>query len=183
MPTIDGIIPAGSYTTQDVLNIMARYARKDQHEEKIVNLAYKITGKINNNDLRSKMIAIRNWILSHLRYVKDPKEAKRLFKIDSCHFENGDLEMVKSPLVVLETGVYDCDCAATLISSMLLALGIDARLVAVSFYSVNEELDPYGHVFAQGFDGYEWITIDPVSYPNEKRMVEKDAKLFKTLDV
>lgn len=172
------IIPAGSYTTDDVLAVMARYAIEDYSSREIQDLAASLTYEINVNDTESIMIAIRNWILSNMKFVKDNAEAVRLFG----HREP-DLEMVKSPLGVLGTKRYDCDCISSFIASLLLALGIPARFVAVSFYPLEVTgSDGYSHVFCQGYNGNKWITIDPVSYPNEARMLN-DVKQWKPFDI
>lgn len=172
MLSIEGYLPAGSYTTSDTLDVMLNYARKDS--QAIADLAMDIVAHV--DDTRSSIIAIRNWILSNLRFVKDSQESKRLFGINAEQMEGGDLEMVKSPLAVIESGTYDCDCCATLAGSMFLALGIPARLMAVSFIEASPEEDTYSHVFVQAFDGEEWITVDPVSYPHERTMMMRDVK-------
>jgi len=179
-----GYLPAGSYTTDDTLQVMSSFATKDSTSSEVANLAHSITAYINPNDHKSMMIACRNWILANLAYVPDAAEAKRLFGMTEDQMEHGELEAVKSPIAVLESRRYDCDCAATLIAAMLISLGIPVRFMAVGF--APESLsgpDGFSHVFAQGFDGSEWITLDPVSHPHEKRMLEKDAKQVKIFDI
>lgn len=124
------------------------------------------------------MIAILNWVLVNLEYVMDEKEANRIFGTV------GDLEMVKSPRAVLESGRYDCDCGATLIASLLLSLGIPARFVAVGFDPYEETgPDGYDHVYVQGLNEYgQWVIVDPVAHPNESKMV-LDIKQVKIYDV
>jgi hypothetical protein len=154
------------------------YAREQYTSPLIQNLAYEIAGNINPKDKTSQMVAILNWILANLEYVKDEQEANRIFGTI------GDLEMIKSPKAVLESGKYDCDCGATLIASILLALGIRSRFVAVGFdpYEVTGP-DGYDHVFVQGLnENNQWVIIDPVAYPNENRMV-LDIKQAKIYDV
>ncbi len=178
MENLEGIIPEGEYTTDDVLNIMQGYAVKDHASDEIQNLAISITSEINPADAKSVMLSIRNWILANMTFVLDTKEAKRMFNIDYP-----DLEMVKAPLQTLESKRYDCDCVSTLITSMLMALGIPARFMVVSFHPIEVTgPDGYSHVFAQGFDGRDWMTIDPVSYPNEAQMM-RDSKQFKIHEV
>ena len=170
---IEGYKPAGSYTTRDVMQVMQRYAVQDSNAPALRSLANDICVGIEPDDKRSCMIAIRNWIVTNMAYVKDPEEARRLFGIKDEEMEHGDLEMVKSPLATLESMRYDCDCIASFISAILMNLGIQARLVAVSFQPAHMTgPDEYSHVFAQGYDGQEWIVIDPVSYPTEKQMLK-----------
>lgn len=179
MVEITSIIPAGRYSTQDVMAIMADFARNGHTDPKIQNIVFRMTRDL--VDDTSRMLAIRNWILANLTYSKDPPEAKRLFNLSGEHFEHGELEMVKTPSATLETRRYDCDCVATLIAAMLLALGIQARFLAVKFHN-NANDDEFSHVFTQGYDSRTgtWITIDPVSYPHEKQMLldSRSAKAF-----
>lgn len=173
---LEGYLPAGSYSTHDTLAIMAQYAVGDSVNPKIQNLADKITKGIHPADQLSQMLAVRNWILANLLYVTDASEAKRLFRIPDSEMEHGELEAVKSPEATLKTKRYDCDCGASLIASVLLALGIPVRFMAVSFHP--EQVtgpDGFSHVFAQGFDGStgQWVILDPVSYPNEKQMLRE----------
>lgn len=180
---LEGYLPPGSYTTDTVLAVMEQYARKDSVSEVIQTLVKDIVSQILYTDCVSHAVACRNWVLANLLYVKDPGEAKRLFGVRDADMEQGDLEMVKSPLATLESGRYDCDCGAVLIASMLLALGIPARFVAVSFHpqSVTGP-DGYSHVFTQAYCGDEWITLDPVAYPEEDKML-KEVKYFKAHNI
>lgn len=178
---ITGYLPKGSYTTQDVLAIMANFARNEHNDPRIQNIVFRVTRDV--VDDRSRMLAIRNWILSNLIYVKDPPEAKRLFNVGQEHYEHGELEMIKTPTATLETKRYDCDCVATLIAAMLMSIGIQSRFLAVKFHDRKDD-DEFSHVFAQGYDSQSgsWVTIDPVSYPHEKQML-LDTKLAKSYDV
>jgi len=179
MVEITSLIPAGRYSTQDVLAIMAEFSVREHTDPKVQNIVFRVTRDV--HDDTSRMLAIRNWILANLTYVKDPPEAKRLFNLSGEHFEHGELEMIKTPTATLETRRYDCDCVATLIAAMLMAIGIQARFAAVKFHD-NHDDDEFSHVFAQGCDSRTgtWVTIDPVSYPHEKQMLldTRSAKTF-----
>jgi hypothetical protein len=155
---------------------MRTYARKDVAE--VGAIAIPLTRELADN--KSKMIALRNFVLSNLRYVHDEVEAKSNYNVE--HPEG--VELVKSPLAVLESGTYDCDCAATLIASMLMSIGIVCRFAVVGFY--DEAVagpDAFEHVFVQGSceDG-SWFTVDPVSYPDERKMLD-DTRQYKYYEV
>jgi len=168
---LSGLIPAGQYTTHDVLQVMKQYAQQDSTSDVVKQVAFVISGGVHPTDILSIAVSTRNWILTNMVYVKDHVEANRLFG-----FQEPDLEMVKSPKVVLESRRYDCDCAATLIASIMLALGIPVRFMAVAFHDHQiTGPDAYSHVFAQVYDSLRgvWITIDPVSYPEESEMLNK----------
>lgn len=166
------------HNTDDALRAMRWYARSQYTTHLIQNLAQEISGEINPMNKTSQMLAVLHWVMLNLEYVRDEHEANRLFGTV------GDLEMIKSPKAVLETGRYDCDCGSTLISSLFLAMGIKTRFVAVGFepYEVTGP-DGYDHVFCEGMNEYgEWVIIDPVSHPNEEKMV-LDIKQVKKYDV
>lgn len=166
------------HNTDDSLRAMREYARSQYTTRIIQDLASNIVCGINPNDKTSQMLAILHWILTNLEYVKDEQESNRLFGTV------GDLELIKSPKAVLESRRYDCDCIATLIAALLLAIGIKARFVAVGFepYEVTGP-DGYDHVYCQGMnESGQWVIIDPVAYPNEQRMT-LDTKQVKIYDV
>lgn len=171
---LEGFIPGNDIPWDTVAEHMVRYVCQDYPTEEIQELAARITSGVSPQDRTSQMIAIRNWILANLQYVKDAPEAARLFGPISQFGAKDDLEMLKSPHVVLETGRYDCDCAVVLICSLLMALGIPARFTMVGFYPETEVgPEAFEHVYAEGLDEATgiWVVIDPVAYPDEKRML------------
>jgi transglutaminase-like putative cysteine protease len=162
--------------TESAIDAMRTYARKDVAE--VGAIAIPLTREL--ADSKSKMIALRNFVLSNLQYVYDETEAKSRYNVS--HPEG--VELVKSPLAVLESGTYDCDCIATLLASMLMSLGITCRFAVVGFYS-EAVAGPgaFEHVFVQGCceDG-EWFTVDPVSYPDERKMLD-DTRQYKYYEI
>lgn len=184
-----------NHSTQDSINIMKHYARQDSSNQRIRDLADRIVSGIHPSDKKSQMMAVLNWILSNLEYVFDEHEGKRLFNVKE------DVELVKSPIAVLDSKRYDCDCIATFIVSIFLYLGIPARFVTVGFSPVevtgpdNEQTSGMEHVYAVGYDngvscggnhggnhGGKWIVVDPVSHPNEKQMI-LDTKQYQVYDI
>ena len=167
------------HTTDDALQAMAHYAKREYTHPKIKGLAHDLVIGINPNDQRSQMIAILNWVKKNLKYVTDEHEAQRLFGT------SGDLEMIKSPTAVLRSGRYDCDCVSTLIAAMMLSLGIKVRFVVVGFHEVElTGPDGFEHVYVQGFDeqSSKWLIIDPVSHPSERQMI-LDTRQSKIYDI
>lgn len=166
---IEGYIPDRS-TYEQVIGVMTRYARKDSTSDEIVELANLLAGSIHPSDSKSKMVAVLNWIKVNLSYTYDHVEANRLFGMDP-----EDIELVKSPLAVLESRRYDCDCIATFIASIFLYLGISVRFLIVGFDSSipETEYEGFSHVYAQGFDEEtgQWVIVDPVSHPKERSMI------------
>lgn len=168
------------HTTDDALRAMSHYARREYLHPKVKGLAEEVTDGINPNDQRSQMMAVLHWVSKNLKYVTDEREAARLFGT------TGDLEMVKSPTAVLDSGRYDCDCVSTLIAAMLMSLGIRARFVVVGFTEVElTGPDGFEHVYAQGYDerSGKWLILDPVSHPSERQMLldTRQARIYDIL--
>ena len=160
-----------NHTTEQALQGMVHYATKESSEPHVQGLADQITAGIHPSDKRSQMIAILNWVLCNLTYVKDQEESRRL------GFGNEDLELIKSPVVVLQTRRYDCDCIATLIASVMLALGIQPQFVVIGFGNGPE------HVYCRGMDeNGQSIIVDPVSHPDEDQMI-LDTQEFQVYDL
>lgn len=168
---LDRYLP--EHTTDDAIAAMSQYAVKEHTEAHVQDLAQELTAEIHPDDKVSQMAAIMNWIRVNLTYVLDEKEGARLFGT------KGDLELVKSPIAVLESKRYDCDCIATFIASLCLALGIQVQFVTVGF--TPEHItgpDGFDHVYAEGFDPVtgSWLVLDPVAHPNEAQMTMDTAQ-------
>jgi hypothetical protein len=167
------------HTTEQAVMAMIKYARDQYKVPEVQAAVEEVTRGIHPSDRRSLMIATMNWILAKMKYVFDQDESRRLFGT------TGDVELVKSPRAVLESKRYDCDCISTLISAIFLALGIPTRIVTVSFHDMQQVgPDGYEHVFVQGFDDVtnSWFVIDPVSHPNEDKMI-RSVKFSRIYDV
>lgn len=161
---IERILP--EHTNDDTVRAIIEYGKRFSADTAIVTLCGDICGKL--DDDKSKMVAIVHWVKRNLSYVEDKDEAKRLTGYD------GEAEVVKSPPAILESGTYDCDCICTLILSMMINLGIKARIALVGFHDPEQTgPDGYEHVYVQGLDSTtgEWVIIDPVSFPNESKML------------
>lgn len=172
---IERILP--QHTNDDTVKAIIEYGKRFSSDPALVTMANEICGNLNTDT--SKMIAIVNWIKKHLVYVEDTDEAKRLAGY------HGEAEVVKSPLAVLESGKYDCDCISTLILSLLMILGIRTRIALVGFHTPEQTgPDGYEHVYVQGLDNatQEWIIVDPVSHPNESKML-LDTKQVQLYDI
>jgi hypothetical protein len=174
---IERVLP--EHTNDDTVRAIIEYGRRCSTSPAMVTLADEICGRINKQDSKSKMVAIIHWVKKHLRYVEDKDEAKRLAGYD------GEAEVVKSPLAVLESGTYDCDCISTFIVSLLIIMKIPARIALVGFhYPEQTGPDGFEHVYAQGLDvaTNEWVIVDPVSFPNESKML-LDTKQVQLYDI
>lgn len=137
---------------QDTLNVMiakSKLARKELRP-----LAEQIVAKLEGGDYNSEIYAIYAYVDANIRYVKDPH----------------DVELVKDPRRVVQTGQGDCDDIACLIASLCMAVGHECRFLVVGF-----ETNTPSHVVCQcavrgvishggGSAGAkDWVTLDPVA--------------------
>lgn len=108
-----------------------RQAVRDQF---VIDAARLVTRGLPARDYRGQAAAIRAWVKSHLRFVRDP---------------NG-VELLTLPRTLLKEIIArsytsgDCDDAATLSASLLVAVGFPCRFEAVAFFSKDA---PYQHVY------------------------------------
>lgn len=85
--------------------------------------------------------ALYNYVRDFIRYVRDPV----------------GLEALTIPPVTLLRQVGDCDDQATLLATMLEAVGYPTRFVLAGYQSRDFE-----HVYLEVFAGGRWIPADPI---------------------
>lgn len=132
-------------------------------------LAEKVTAGIEPGDYNSEIYALYSWVRQNVRYAKDPH----------------DVELVKSPVKLIETGQGDCDDIACLLASLCMAMGHECRFVVVGIDDPNPS-----HVFCQcavratspngSADGSArgqklWVTLDPVA---DERTAEMHGRVM-----
>lgn len=124
-------------------------------------------------DYLSELIAIRNWVATHVRYANDSLTT----------------EIVKDPQRMIEEimargkAVGDCDDTAALIACMCQQLGREAEFVTAGFgpgirvchgnscrYQAN-----YSHVFPRAKEpkSQRWIVLDTVAGTDEAKMLRR----------
>lgn len=135
-------------------------------------LAEAICHDLRSKDYRSEILAINNFVWGHTRYMRDPRT----------------VELVQAPYKIVEqiqaglTPQLDCDDMAGFISSLLLSVGCEARVVTVAFQNMFYlGKRQYSHVFAQGYDPRSgvWVTCDPVAGIDTDQMLRR-VVAFKT---
>lgn len=112
----------------------------------------KVCEGIDQHDYTSEVAAIYYWVCATISYRRDP----------------WDVELVKSPALVLKSRAADCDEIATLLAAMCMTMGNPCRFCVVSF-----EKGVPSHVFCQTYVGGKWVTVDPVAGPNTHEMQNK----------
>lgn len=122
------------------LALMAALARRGTHSAEIRNLAVRLTMGLANKDFGGEACACLNFVRNNIRYVQDIY----------------DIETIAPPNWLLKIGAGDCDDMATLLGSLLTAIGHRARFIAVAF-----EPDQFTHVWVQDYLADGWLDLEP----------------------
>lgn len=118
---------------------MSRLARDGKKSLAVIDRASKVTQSCGAKDIACRIGAIHRFVQGQIRYQLDPV----------------DVELLQSPDKTLERMAGDCDDQAVLVASLLMAIGIPARFVAIGF-----EPNVYEHVYAEAKCGTRWISIE-----------------------
>ena len=112
-----------------------------------VLFAKQLVWQINENDKRAEADRIYAWVRENVRYVNDPSTT----------------EMLLNPITAIKlfrdgyplSG--DCDCSATLLASLMQAVGIKTR-----FKIVKLKTDPahYSHIYIEALLNNQWTAYD-----------------------
>lgn len=132
-------IPEGNQGIRETLKLMRDWVREFKSNPTIRDKAVNLVFYIPRHNLFAKAKAVWNFVRTNIRYVHDP---------------NG-VELVHWPTQVLSQAIGDCDDHATLVASLLEAIGIPTRLVAVGF-----EPGRFSHVYAEALLGRDWFALD-----------------------
>ena len=132
-------IPSGRAGVMETLAHMRRVVRDAKKDFFIKRTADQIVSHVEQKDWVSEARAIHAYVRDQIAYRMDPN----------------DIEMVKTPQKVLETGAGDCDDKSVLAAALLESLGHPARFVAVGF--VPGELT---HVYVETKIGNRWFAVE-----------------------
>jgi transglutaminase-like putative cysteine protease len=141
-------------TAQTVEN-MRRLALAAQTQWPLRRVVEQLCRGLRPKDYLSELIALHHFVCRTVRYQRDPLT----------------VELVKTPMATLRTGVGDCDDIATLLGALVLLCGSPARFVTVGFRPDGT----FTHVFAEGQDPRtrRWVTLDPVAGPRAAQMLRR----------
>jgi transglutaminase-like putative cysteine protease len=114
-------------------------------------------------DYLSEIIAIRNWVASHVRYVNDPLTTEW----------TKDPQRLAEEILAKGVAAGDCDDIASLIAAMARQCGREAEFVTVGFGAPGQ----YAHVFCRVREpkSGRWIICDPVAGTTEGQMARRVA--------
>lgn len=133
--------------TDQTIEVMARAAMGEYGagSGKIRNLALDIihAARVAERDRMGEVIAIHNWVMKHLRYVKDPVWYEFVTYPETLAFDRAD---------------GDCDDHVVLEAALLGSLGTPSRFVVYGF----KNQPAYAHVAMHALVDNRWIPLDPI---------------------
>lgn len=142
-------LKAGVSGTDQTIDVMSRAAmgRYGAGSPKIRNLAIQIirNAGVAERDKVGETVAIHDYVMEHLRYVKDPLWYEFVTHPETLAFERAD---------------GDCDDHVVLEAALLGALGIPTRFVVYGFKGAPT----YAHVAMHANVGgaNSWLPLDPI---------------------
>jgi transglutaminase-like putative cysteine protease len=128
--------PEGIARTLRVMRLMVRHFKRDPE---IYSLARELTAHLPNKDYAGEAQELHAYVRDTIRYVEDV---------------NG-VETVQTPLVTLQLGAGDCDDKATLLATLLEAIGKPTRFVAAGFMGGD-----LSHVWPEVKIGDSWFALE-----------------------
>lgn len=159
-PTIDGLsdtaververvpLKSGQDGTDQTIDVMAKAAmgKWGAGSPRIRNLAVQIIrdANVDERDKTGEAVAIHNYVMGHLRYVKDPLWYEFVTHPETLAFERAD---------------GDCDDHVVLEAALLAAVGIPSRFVVYAFKGAPS----WQHVALHAqIAPRVWMPLDPI---------------------
>lgn len=133
---------SGDAGTEQTISKMRELVDSALRNPSIIRLAKDIVASAPAYNETAEAQAIYNWVLSNIRFTRDPVSKETLYP----------------PAELLKIRSGDCDDISMLVATLLMAVGIPARLVTVS---ANPSSSDFSHVYAEGQIEGEWTPIDP----------------------
>lgn len=147
----------------DTLNKMREQAWGPRGEQsmRVRTLTEDVVSGVRPKDYLSEILAVRNFGMTHLRYLNDPLHVE-LIK---------DPERIADEVRANGIALLDCDEIAEMIATMLMQLGRVAEYVVVGFGAPGD----YSHVFTRCKEpkSGQWIVCDPVAGSDERTMLSR----------
>lgn len=157
------------------VSVMRHAALSSEDHFAVRKLAEQICSQIDSKDYTSEYLALYHYVLSHTRYMRDPRT----------------VELVRAPHVVVNELAHggrpslDCDDLSVLLAALCLSVGGHCEFVTVAFrHMFHAGERQYSHVFLRAQDPRtkQWIVLDPVAAERTQKML-RDVKASKTWSV
>lgn len=155
---------------ETTLGIMRTLIRRDRDDRNIRDQALKVTQGCVRLDDRCRMIRLLGFVKNVVPYEKD------VAGVETLHTPTDQLERIRH----YGNAGGDCDDAAMLLAALLMSLGIQVRLVALS---VRPDRVLH-HVAVEARDGRSgwWVYVDPFrSYASDRGMIGQLPKFTRIL--
>ncbi len=136
----------GDQGSRDTLNAMRRVINAALTDPLVLQTARRIVGVFPSRDYDAHALAVKSYLQEHFQFVRDPR----------------GVEMLSTPRYLLTeiSRRYivqgDCDDAAILGAALAKAIGLRARLTALSFFT---RATPFSHVYTV-IKGRRWWSLD-----------------------
>lgn len=128
--------PAGIHAT---LRKMADLVREYRKNPDLLFLAREITSAAPQKGYRAEAALLQSFVRDSIRYVRDVL----------------DVETLQSPDITLAVQSGDCDDKATLVATLLAAVGHPVRFVAVGI-----DGGEFSHVLPETKIGDDWVAVE-----------------------
>ncbi len=135
----DVSIHTGNSGVIDTLKIMRRMVREYRRNPLIIETVHTILAPIPAKQTLAELSALLSYVQNEIRYTQDVNE----------------VEVLQTPVHLLETRQGDCDDMSTLLATLLEAAGYSAKFVAVGFDREN-----LSHVLVAVRYGADWMPLE-----------------------
>lgn len=141
-----GTLPAGDQGTRTTLDLMKRLAQQGAREVEVQAAAVDIVRQagVRPHDHMAELMALYRFVRDRVHFVNDPVGVEKL----------------QGPRFTLEHMAGDCDDKATLLSALIMAIGIPARL-RYRVVAANPRTRAFSHVYTVANLGGRDIALDP----------------------
>lgn len=141
--TLQGTIlqtPEGRPGSLHTVRLMRDLVRASRTDPAIIATAQNLVGLTPAHDFKAEAKTLFEFVRSRVRYVRDVHE----------------VETLTAPVFVLDRMCGDCDDKATLLASLLEAIGFPTRFVLAGYRGAL-----FDHVYLQVLVGDVWVNADP----------------------
>jgi hypothetical protein len=139
-------LSGGTHGVDETIDAMAKISMGEYGAAsvKIRNCALDIVraANVQEKDQLGEVTAIHQWVMDHLRYVRDPYGVEFITYPETLAFERQD---------------GDCDDHVILEAALLGSIGIPTHFVTVGFKN-----QPFSHVYLGAVVGGRFIPLDPI---------------------
>lgn len=132
-------LPPGPDGIRETLKLMKTLVKAGKTNSIILNKARELVKLLPPKDWYAEVNALWTYVSKAIRYTRDIRNVETIFY----------------PWETLQQASGDCDDKATLLASMLEAIGHPTRFIAVGF-----QPGTYSHVYVETLIGRNWVPLE-----------------------